>query len=119
MSDELPACTSEHPAVQAAWKNLQNKTSYLSDKHRQRLEAAFRFGADAHKTQFRKSGEPYITHPLTVAAILADHHMDIATLCAGILHDTIEDTDVTAADLERHFGKTVTQLVEAVTKLDK
>jgi len=53
------------------------------------------------------------------AAILADHHMDIATLCAGILHDTIEDTDVTAADLERYFGKTVTQLVEAVTKLDK
>jgi len=120
MSNSLaPASTLDHPAVQAAWKNLQGKADYLSEKDHQRLEAAFRFGADAHKSQFRKSGEPYITHPLTVAAILADHHMDIATLCAGILHDTIEDTDVTAADLERYFGKTVTQLVEAVTKLDK
>lgn len=83
------------------------------------IAKAYQIASDAHKTQHRKSGEPYIIHPLNVAIILADLEMDKETLVAGILHDVIEDTIMTEADLVREFGKDVTQLVDGVTKLDK
>jgi guanosine-3',5'-bis(diphosphate) 3'-pyrophosphohydrolase len=109
-----------HPAVVAAYKSLSiSVRSYLNAKELKKLEHAYRFGAKAHMSQFRKSGEPYITHPITVANILADLKFDINTLCAAMLHDTIEDTDVTEIDLTKRFGKTVAYLVQAVTKLDK
>ena len=110
----------ENKAVISAYQSLTNQTrSYLNTSEQQLLKKAFHFGANAHRKQFRKSGEPYITHPLTVATILAELNFDINSLCAAVLHDTIEDTTVSEDELKKEFNKTVAYLVQAVTKLDK
>ncbi len=83
------------------------------------IEKAYRFSEKAHDGQFRRSGEPYVTHPLGVAAILADLHLDTATIITGLLHDTVEDTIATLKDVEREFGKTVSELVDGVTKISQ
>ena len=83
------------------------------------LERAYAMAERYHRGQRRKSGDPYITHPLAVTTILAELGMDIPTLCAGLLHDTVEDTDYTLDMLRRDFGDTVALLVDGVTKLDK
>ena len=77
--------------------DLQDMTrGYLTDEEEAKLEKAFRFAASAHEGACRKSGEPFIAHPVEVAIILADLRMDVETLCAALLHDTVEDTDVTS-----------------------
>jgi GTP pyrophosphokinase len=81
------------------------------------LENAYNFAVDAHINQKRRSGEPYIIHPLKVAYILADLELDMETIIAGILHDTIEDTPFTYDDIERIFGEEIAALVDGVTKL--
>ena len=81
------------------------------------IEKAYKTAAAAHKGQVRKSGELYIIHPLCVGIILADLEMDKETIAAGLLHDTVEDTDVTIEDIERDFGSEVAALVDGVTKL--
>ncbi len=73
----------------------------------------------AHEGQFRKTGEPYITHPLAVAAMLAEYGLDADTVAAALLHDTVEDTGMTLEEVERDFGKTVASLIDGVTKLDR
>jgi len=83
------------------------------------LERAYQIAEKYHRGQRRKSGDPYITHPVAVTTILAELGMDIPTLCAGLLHDTVEDTDYTLEMLRRDFGDTVALLVDGVTKLDK
>ncbi|MCL6581049.1 MAG: HD domain-containing protein, partial [Firmicutes bacterium] len=83
------------------------------------VERAFDFAAKAHGGQTRLSGDPYITHPLAVAGILADLELDVFTISAGLLHDVVEDTGVTLADLEREFGTEIAQLVDGVTKLTR
>ena len=92
---------------------------YLDNEERARLSRAFLFGADAHERQKRSSGEPYFTHPVAVACILAEMSMDVDTLIAALLHDVIEDTEVDAAQIGNAFGEEVSKLVTGVTKLDK
>nr|MCU0266056.1 bifunctional (p)ppGpp synthetase/guanosine-3',5'-bis(diphosphate) 3'-pyrophosphohydrolase [Actinomycetes bacterium] len=83
------------------------------------LERAYEAAAHHHEGQLRKSGEPYITHPLAVAQILADLGMTVPTLCAALLHDTVEDTGYSLDELRAEFGDEVADLVDGVTKLDK
>src|SRR6476661_5659425 len=83
------------------------------------IEQAYAVAERAHQGQLRKSGDPYITHPLAVATILAELGMTPATLAAALLHDTVEDTDYSLEDLTRDFGDEVAMLVDGVTKLDK
>ena len=92
--------------------------SYLPPEDVERVKEAYRFALSHHRGQKRKSGEPYINHPVEVAIILAQNlHSDADTLCAGLLHDTVEDTDATFEQIERLFGKQVAELVDGVTKL--
>ncbi len=83
------------------------------------LQRAYRFAAKAHKGQKRVSGEPYINHCLAVAIILAELHVPPVVVAAGLLHDTVEDTDVTLADIRKEFGDEVAKLVDGVTKLSQ
>ncbi len=98
---------------------LERAASYLPAEQLPMLRRAWEVGAAAHAGQTRKSGEPYITHPVAVAAILAELGLDVEALVAAILHDTIEDTPLTHDELAGQFGQTVAELVEGVTKLDK
>ena len=83
------------------------------------IEKAYVFSEKAHTGQIRRSGEAYISHPLGVAAILADLHLDLASIATGLLHDTVEDTSATLPDIEREFGKQIAELVDGVTKISK
>ncbi|MGZ8202509.1 MAG: RelA/SpoT family protein [Burkholderiales bacterium] len=94
-------------------------SGYLKPEDLTQLESAYHFSKQAHEGQFRKSGEPYISHPLAVADILAQWHMDPQALTAALLHDVTEDTNVTKTEISRNFGKPVAELVDGVSKLDK
>lgn len=121
-NDSTPAPVETAPnmgAVPAYVQALERAAYYLNDAQRLRLRHAWVVGAKAHEGQTRKSGEPYITHPVAVAQVLAEQGLDIETLIAAILHDTIEDTPLTRADVAEQFGETVADLVDGVTKLDK
>ena len=83
----------------------------------ERIIDAYNFANDAHKNQFRESGEPYIVHPINVCINLAKFHADGATLVSGMLHDVVEDTKYTLEDVEKHFGNEVAKLVDGVTKI--
>jgi GTP diphosphokinase / guanosine-3',5'-bis(diphosphate) 3'-diphosphatase len=83
------------------------------------VERAFAFSESAHQGQFRKSGEPYITHPLAVASILSQWRLDAQGLAAALLHDVMEDTSVTKIEIETSFGKPVADMVDGVSKLDQ
>ena len=80
---------------------------------------AIKFSSNAHNKQLRKSGEPYINHPIEVAKILADIKLDSASIVTGLLHDTIEDTDISILDIKNNFGDEVLDLVEGLTKINK
>jgi GTP diphosphokinase / guanosine-3',5'-bis(diphosphate) 3'-diphosphatase len=92
---------------------------YLNEEHCEFVKKAYEFAKHSHREQYRKSGEPYIIHPIQVAGILADLEMDPATVAAGFLHDVVEDTDVTLMDIETEFNDEVAMLVDGVTKLGK
>src|SRR6266481_211806 len=83
------------------------------------VERAFAFSEHAHQGQFRKSGEPYITHPLAVASILSQWRIDAEGLAAALLHDVMEDTSVTRTEIESTFGRPVAEMVDGVSKLDQ
>ena len=108
------------PKVGADDYPLLRKTCsrYLAPDEMAKVDEAYRFAAEFHKNQKRRSGEAYINHPVEVALILAhDLHMDEDVICAALLHDTVEDTPATLADLKDLFGETVAELVDGVTKL--
>ena len=94
-------------------------SGYLKPEDVTRLETAYHFSKAAHNGQFRDSGDPYISHPLAVANILAQLHLDSQALTAALLHDVMEDTSVTKAEISRKFGKPVAELVDGVSKLDR
>ena len=99
---------------------LQRLTStYLSEEDEAVLAKAFAFASEAHAGQCRKSGEPFVAHPVEVAIILADLRMDVETLSAALLHDTVEDTTVTRDQVEQEFSPEIAQLVEGVTKITR
>ena len=91
--------------------------NYLPNIDVDKIRRAYQFGAQAHKGQHRKSGEPFIYHPLEVARILTEMHMDCETLTAAILHDVIEDTETAKDEIKREFGKEIAELVDGVSKL--
>ncbi|SPJ17736.1 bifunctional (p)ppGpp synthetase II and guanosine-3',5'-bis pyrophosphate 3'-pyrophosphohydrolase [Burkholderiales bacterium] len=92
---------------------------YMSSGDIQKVKAAFRFSDTAHLGQFRKSGEPYITHPIAVAKILAHWRMDVGAVQAALLHDVMEDSGTSKQDLAEQFGPAVAELVDGVSKLDR
>lgn len=92
---------------------------YMNEDHVKKVDKAYDFAYNLHKEQKRKSGEPYIIHPIQVAGILADLHMDPDTVVAGYLHDVVEDTEATLEDVEREFGHDVAVIVDGVSKLSK
>ena len=105
--------------VPAYVRALETSAAYLPADQLRLLRRAWAVGAAAHEGQTRKSGEPYITHPVAVAGVLAEQKVDVETLVAAVLHDTIEDTPLTRDALAAEFGEPVAELVEGVTKLDK
>lgn len=101
------------------WNRLEPALAYLAPEERAKVREAYRFAEEAHRGQLRRSGEPYITHPVAVAEILAGLQMDADTVAAGLLHDTLEDCGVAPEELERRFGPTVRRIVEGETKVSK
>ncbi|MBX9917451.1 MAG: bifunctional (p)ppGpp synthetase/guanosine-3',5'-bis(diphosphate) 3'-pyrophosphohydrolase [Nitrosomonas sp.] len=101
-------------------EQLFTETSqYLKPEDIAQLKNAYSFGRGAHSGQFRKSGEPYISHPVAVARILSKLHLDAPTLTAALLHDVVEDTNISKAEISERFGEPVAELVDGVSKLTK
>ncbi len=100
-------------------ENLKSKIKHYYPNDAALILRAFKVAQAAHEGQFRASGRPYITHPCVVCDILIDLGLDVATLCAALLHDTVEDTDITDSQLREEFGDEIANLVQGVTKLDK
>ncbi|MDR1422735.1 MAG: bifunctional (p)ppGpp synthetase/guanosine-3',5'-bis(diphosphate) 3'-pyrophosphohydrolase [Coriobacteriales bacterium] len=103
-----------------AFERLKEQVAgYLSPSDQEALQRAYDFSKAAHAGQVRKSGEAYVNHPVQVALILAELRMDIGTVLAALLHDTVEDTAVTLDDVENEFGRDVRELVDGVTKISR
>ncbi|TWO97200.1 GTP diphosphokinase [Bacillus amyloliquefaciens] len=105
--------------VLTAEQVIDKARTYLPEEQIAFVEKAYLYAQDAHREQYRKSGEPYIIHPIQVAGILVDLEMDPSTIAGGFLHDVVEDTDVTLDDLKEAFSEEVAMLVDGVTKLGK
>ena len=105
--------------IEAYWDELLPKVSYLGTEMASKVYQALCVAYRAHRGQVRKSGEPFIIHPVQVALLLADLRMDAETVMAGLLHDTVEDTDLTFTQVESLFGSTVRAIVEGETKVSK
>ena len=115
-----PQPTAPYDALTAEARELLFRTaSYLSPSEQAELEKAVAYAFHAHDGQTRKSGEPYMTHPLAVATQLALWHMDIQGLCAGVMHDVLEDTGVSKIEMAAEFGETISEMVDGLSKLEK
>lgn len=125
----MPKTATHHKAEpqQAPLLPADTETSALTLRLKQYLKQhdieviwhGYRFAYQAHDGVVRKTGEPYITHPVSVACILADLHLDVPTILAALLHDVVEDTDITTEEIREQFGEQVAELVDGLTKLDK
>ena len=112
----LPGGTRRTPGVKELLAQVEK---YLPPEQVERIRAATEFGADAHKGQKRKTGEPYIAHPVAAAEILAELRLDPDTIVAAILHDVMEDTPIAKEEIAARFGASVAEIVDGVTKLDQ
>ena len=113
---KLPGANKRDHGVRRLIETLQ---SYMPEEQLAQITAAYEFGAKAHAGQSRKTGEPYITHPVAVAQELAEMHLDAQAIVAAILHDTVEDTSASLEDIAEQFGSEVALLVDGVSKLDQ
>ncbi len=117
------SATAPHPAAvnaaAASFAGLTSKLDYLSPEDLEKVRLAYRFADEAHLGQLRNNGEPYITHPIAVAAQCAEWKIDAQALMAALLHDSLEDCGVTKTELIERFGSPVAELVDGLTKLDK
>lgn len=107
------------PLTEEARQLLFKTASYLNEEERAQLEKAVAYAFHAHDGQTRKSGEPYITHPIAVTTQLAIWHMDIQGLCAGVMHDVLEDTGISKVEMAAEFGDTIAEMVDGLSKLEK
>ena len=98
---------------------LAKASTYMKEQDLKRVRDAYEYAEEAHRGQVRKSGEPYIEHPVAVAKILADMQMDVVTIQAALLHDVVEETKVTLDALRERFGETVARIVDGLTKLER
>src|SRR3984893_13688693 len=125
-SGRLPRLVAASKAAMAE-RGLQARFAELLEHVRQNrpgddvgpLERAFAFAAEKHQAQMRESGEPYLSHPLEVAHILAELRLDMTTLCAALLHDVVEDARISLSDIAAEFGPDTARLVEGVTKISR
>lgn len=126
-ADDAPSAPPPHATDDAAARHgtvslaslLAKLQTYLPEADLQKVREAYRFADAAHLGQYRASGEPYISHPVAVAELCADWKLDTQAIMAALLHDTAEDKGITQAELIEHFGPTVADLVDGLTKLDK
>src|ERR1700739_1286075 len=107
------------PRMMRQYDLVERVRSYNPDTNEDLLNRAYVYAMKAHGTQTRASGDPYFSHPLEVAAILTDLKLDDATIVAALLHDTIEDTEATRAEIDQIFGPEIGALVEGLTKLKR
>ena len=107
------------PQMMRQYELVERVRKYNPNTNEELLNRAYVYAMKAHGEQLRASGDPYFTHPLEVAAILTDLKLDDATIVAALLHDTIEDTEATRAEIDQLFGKDIGHLVEGLTKLKK
>ena len=101
-----------------SYEILRSNLSYLDEEDIKLIDKAYNFANEKHEGQRRRTGEPYIIHPLNVAYILTTIKADKETICAGLLHDTLEDTETSISEMEKEFGKEITKLVDGVTKIN-
>lgn len=117
---DLPLFTpTQPPAIVSASHLVDRCRQYMSAADVEKIREAYRYADAAHLGQFRKSGEPYITHPIAVASILASWKMDSVTIQAGLMHDVLEDTGTSKQEMAEKFGVEVADVVDGVSKLDK
>lgn len=116
----IPLPSAPYDSLTLEARDLLFRTaSYLSESEQAELEKAIAYAFHAHDGQTRKSGEPYITHPIAVTTQLAIWHMDVQGLCAGVMHDVLEDTGVSKIEMSVEFGDTIAEMVDGLSKLEK
>ena len=116
MGDFLDLSDGELDGMIRQYELVETVKSYDNNADEEALNKAYVFAMKAHGTQTRASGAPYFSHPLEVAGILTDYKLDTKSIITALLHDTFEDTDVTADDIRSHFGEEIGHLVDGVTK---
>ena len=105
--------------IKEIFHELDKLTFYLKSEEKNKVQDALKFSETVHSNQLRKSGDPFIIHPLEVAKILTSIKLDGDSIAAGLLHDTVEDTDLRITDIQKKFGKQISELVQGLTKISK